>query len=121
MKAGRAVFSDVAGMALAGLFALAAWRLRGGRLFSDRLILWSLIPAALLASAAGQLGWGAAEVGRQPWIVYGLLRTSDAVSRCVPAGHMLASLLLFSLIYALLAGVWLKILLEKLGRGPEEA
>jgi cytochrome d ubiquinol oxidase subunit I len=110
-----------AGMALAGLFVLAAWRNRQGRLHEDRLILWGLVGSVVVASAAGQLGWGAAEVGRQPWIVYGLLRTADAVSRSVPASHMLASMTLFAVVYLLLGAVWLKVLDSKIRRGPDEA
>jgi cytochrome d ubiquinol oxidase subunit I len=109
-----------AGMALAGLFVLAAWRLRGGRLYEDRLLLWGLVGSVVLATAAGELGWCAAEVGRQPWIVYGILRTADGVSKSVPAGHMLASLALFTLVYALLGAVWFRVLDSKIRRGPDE-
>lgn len=56
-----------------------------------------------LPMVAIQLGWMTAEVGRQPWIVYGLLRTRDAVSKVVPASHVLFSIVLFSVIYALLS------------------
>jgi cytochrome d ubiquinol oxidase subunit I len=108
-----------AGMALALLYVLAAWRLRLGRLHEDRLLLWGLVWAVGLAMAAGELGWCAAEVGRQPWIVYGLLRTQDAVSRAVPPAHILASLALFSLVYALLGAVWVRVLDDKIRRGPD--
>ena len=110
-----------AGMALAALFVLAAWRLHQGRLHEDRLLLWALVWSVAPAIAAGEMGWCAAEVGRQPWIVYGLLRTSQAASRAVPAAHILVSLALFALVYALLGALWLRILDEKIRRGPEEA
>ena len=55
--------------------------------------------AVLGPQVANQLGWFTAEVGRQPWIVYGLMRTADAVSPSVTAGQVLASLVLFLLIY----------------------
>ena len=53
-----------------------------------------------LPYVANQLGWVTAEVGRQPWIVYGLLRTSDALSKAVAAGQTLGSIIMFVLIYA---------------------
>jgi len=66
-----------------------------------------------------EVGWIAAEVGRQPWAVYNLLRTSDAVSAVVPAGQILASIVLFSLIYALLFGVWVYLLGRQIVQGPQ--
>jgi cytochrome d ubiquinol oxidase subunit I len=69
---------------------------------------------------ANQAGWFAAEVGRQPWIVYGLLRTSDALSKAVTANQVLASLIMFGLIYALLFVLFLYLLNEKIQHGPEE-
>ena len=80
------------------------WRNRlettaGGR----RAMVWA-IP---LPTIAIQLGWITAEVGRQPWIVYGVMKTKDAVSKTVPAGNILFSIVLFSVVYALLAFFWL--------------
>ncbi|MDD5629362.1 MAG: cytochrome ubiquinol oxidase subunit I, partial [Elusimicrobia bacterium] len=109
-----------AGMALAALFVLAVWRLRQGRLPEDRLLLWGLVWAVGLAAAAGELGWCAAEVGRQPWIVYGLLRTAQAASPAVPPAHVLASGALFALVYALLGAVWLRVLWTEINHGPDE-
>lgn len=110
-----------AGLLLAALFAAAAWRLRGGRLFGDRLLLGALVAGVLPAFAANELGWVAAEVGRQPWIVYGLLRTKDAVSRAVPAPHVAVSIVLFSLVYAGLFAIWVSVLDDKIAHGPDEA
>jgi cytochrome d ubiquinol oxidase subunit I len=109
-----------AGFLLAALFAAAAWRLRGGKLFTDRLLLVALVGGVLAAFAANELGWVAAEVGRQPWIVYGLLRTRDAVSRSVPPGQVAASILMFGAIYALLFSVWVTVLNDKIAHGPDE-
>ena len=67
-----------------------------------------------------QLGWMAAEVGRQPWIVYGMLRTSDALSSVVPAGEVMTSLVMFGLIYMLLFVLFVFLLNEKIQHGPEE-
>jgi cytochrome d ubiquinol oxidase subunit I len=69
---------------------------------------------------ANQLGWLAAEVGRQPWIVYNMLRTSDALSAVVPASEVLTSLVLFGLIYLLLFILFIFLLDEKIKHGPEE-
>jgi cytochrome d ubiquinol oxidase subunit I len=82
-----------------------------------RLALWA-IPAPILAST---LGWMTAEVGRQPWIVYGLLRTKDAVSTTVGAGEIAFSLVFLSLVYAALFAVWIFLLRRRLALGPEEA
>jgi cytochrome d ubiquinol oxidase subunit I len=69
---------------------------------------------------ANQFGWVAAEVGRQPWIVWGELRTSDALSVSVPAEHVLISLVMFGLIYLMLFIVWLYVLDRKIRIGPVE-
>jgi cytochrome d ubiquinol oxidase subunit I len=71
-----------------------------------------------LPQLANQLGWMSAEIGRQPWIVYGLLRTRDAVSKVVSAGETLASLILFALVYALLFGLFIYLLDHKIKEGP---
>lgn len=81
-----------------------------------RIVKWSW-PLPL---AANTLGWMTAEVGRQPWIVYGLLKTQDAVSKTVTAGEIVFSLILFGVIYLLLGGLWLYLLLQKVHHGPEE-
>jgi cytochrome bd ubiquinol oxidase subunit I len=61
--------------------------------------------AIILPYLASELGWVVAEIGRQPWIVYGLLRTEDAVSRNLTPGDVLGSLIAFILIYGALAVV----------------
>lgn len=66
-----------------------------------------LIPAIPLPVAACLFGWTAAEVGRQPWIVYGVLRTADAASITVSAGEILFSMILLCLIYLALLAVWI--------------
>jgi len=82
-----------------------------------RLLVWS-IPLPIVAI---QLGWVAAEVGRQPWIVYGLLRTSDAASRTVGAGEVLFSIILFTLVYLALGALWLFLMVREVKHGPEPA
>jgi cytochrome bd ubiquinol oxidase subunit I len=73
------------------------------------------IPLPYLANTAG---WILTEVGRQPWIVFGLLRTEDAVSPGVPAGTVLFSLLTFTLLYGLLMGADVYLLAKFARRGP---
>jgi len=90
------------GMTLILLAALGALALRGGALFRTRWLLWIFVFSVLLPQIANQLGWFSAELGRQPWIVYGLLRTEDALSKSVSSGQVVFSLVLFSLIYLLL-------------------
>ena len=74
----------------------------------------------ILPQLANQLGWISAEVGRQPWIVYGLLRTKDAVSTVVTSGEVIFSLILFTLIYILLLALFVYVLVKKIKHGPEE-
>ena len=99
----------------AGVFLLAR-----GTLYDNRPFLWTAVLAVPLPFVADHLGWVAAEVGRQPWIVYGLLRTRDAISPAVPAGQILASLILFAGIYLLLFCLWLFLLTRKITTGPED-
>ncbi len=107
------------GMALIGLAAWAAiawWR---GRLEQSRVLLWLLTLSVLGPQIANQAGWWAAEVGRQPWIVYGLLRTSDALSAVVTARQVAASMVMFMVVYLLLFGVFLYLLNDKIQHGPD--
>jgi cytochrome d ubiquinol oxidase subunit I len=82
--------------------------------------LWIFVWVVPLPFIANQLGWVAAEVGRQPWVVYGLLRTRDALSKSVVAGQVLGSIIMFAVIYSLLFVVFLYILNDKIQHGPEE-
>jgi len=82
-----------------------------------KIMLWS-IPLPL---AACQLGWITAEVGRQPWIVYGLLRTSEAYSASVTAEEIMFSIILFGLIYLLLGILYIYILVQEVKHGPQSA
>ena len=93
------------------------WR---GAIFRMRWLLWVFVFAVAGPYIANQFGWVAAEVGRQPWIVYGLLRTSEGLSEAVVAEQVAGSLLMFTLMYVLLLAVWLYVLNEKIQAGPEE-
>ena len=81
-------------------------------------LLWLLVVSVLGPQIANQVGWMTAEVGRQPWIVYGLMRTSEGVSRSVSAGAVVFSLILFTLIYTLLFALFLFLLDSKIKHGP---
>lgn len=108
------------GMALIGLSLLALFLLWRGTLFRSNWLMKTFVLAVLLPQIANQVGWYSAEIGRQPWIVYNLLRTSDALSKAVVANQVLFSLILFTLIYALLLVLFLFLLNEKIKHGPED-
>jgi cytochrome d ubiquinol oxidase subunit I len=106
------------GMALIALSLIAAFHWARGILFQTRWLMWTLVFAVTLPQAANQLGWASAEIGRQPWIVYGLLRTRDGLSPVVGAGETLASLILFSLVYLMLLALFIYLLDHKIKQGP---
>ena len=108
------------GFLFVALTLYALWLRWRGRLFERRWLLWTFVFAVAGPYAANQLGWVAAEVGRQPWTVYGLLRTSESASRSVPAGEVLASIAMFALIYAALFAVFVFVLDSKIKHGPDE-
>jgi cytochrome d ubiquinol oxidase subunit I len=114
-------FRAMVGLGFAFIALTAAgvfWRWRGA-LCEKRWLLWVFVLAVPLPYAANQLGWVAAEVGRQPWVVYGLLRTSDALSKSVVASQVLGSILMFGAIYAMLFALWLFVLRRKIEQGPD--
>jgi cytochrome d ubiquinol oxidase subunit I len=106
------------GMTLIGLTLLASFLWWRGKLFDNKLLLWVFVFAALLPQIANQVGWFAAEMGRQPWVVYGLLRTSEAFSQSVTANQILFSLVLFFIVYALLFVLFVYLLDRKIKLGP---
>jgi cytochrome d ubiquinol oxidase subunit I len=109
------------GMALIGISLLGVFFWWRRTLFDKRWFLKILVVAVVLPELANQLGWMSAEVGRQPWIVYGLLRTRDALSPVVTAGQTLTSLILFTLIYLLLFALFIYLLDHKIKEGPVDA
>jgi cytochrome d ubiquinol oxidase subunit I len=104
-------------IAIAALGFLYFWR---GSLFEKRWLLWLLVLSVLGPQIANQAGWFAAEVGRQPWIVQGLLRTSEGLSAVVQANTVLSAILLFSAVYVLLFAVFAYLLNDKIQRGPDD-
>ena len=91
------------------------------KLFETTWLLKILVPAVLLPQMANQLGWMTAEIGRQPWIVYGLLRTSEGLSKAVKANAVMTSLIMFTLIYMLLFVLYIYLFDSKIKHGPDEA
>jgi cytochrome d ubiquinol oxidase subunit I len=109
-------------MVILGLFfmAMMAWgtlKMWRGRLFDSDRYLKLLVLSVPLPILACEFGWMAAEVGRQPWIVYHLLRTSDAHSQAVSAGEVLFSIILFSVIYLCLGALWVFLMIREAGHG----
>lgn len=101
-----------------GLMGLAAWSLRRGRLYKRRWLLWPLMLAVPFPFIANSFGWMTAELGRQPWLVYGLLRTRDGTSQTISVGNGVFTLLGFMGLYALLSLLCFFIMVRIVGRGP---
>jgi cytochrome bd ubiquinol oxidase subunit I len=97
----------------------ALWCHKRGTLFQKRWLLWIFVFSVIGPFIANELGWVVAEVGRQPWIVYNLLRTVDAGSRSVMASQVMGSIVMFGIIYTLLFAVWIFLLNDKIQKGPE--
>ncbi len=108
------------GMALIALSILGVFFWARGTLFKQKWLMWIFIFSVLLPQIANQVGWITAEVGRQPWIVYGLLRTSEGLSKAVNADQVWFSLILFTLIYIGLFILFIYLLNEKIKHGPED-
>lgn len=109
------------GFFLIGISLLGLILLRKEKIFEMKWLLRFFVIAVLGPQIANQLGWISAEVGRQPWIVYNLLRTSEGLSKVVTANQVLFSLILFTVVYALLFILFLYLLNEKIKHGPEDA
>ncbi len=108
----------ILGMAMIGLTLLSCFLWWRGQLFKYKWLLWLFVFGAILPQIANQVGWFAAEMGRQPWVVYGLLRTSDAFSLNVTENQIYFSLVLFFLVYTLLFVLFVYLLDRKIKNGP---
>jgi len=100
------------------LLGIAAIRLRNGKLFESTPLLWTLgllIPFPFIANTAG---WITVELGRQPWLVYGLIRTSEGASPYVSSGNTMFTLLGFMGIYTVLAILFLFLVYREIADGP---
>jgi cytochrome d ubiquinol oxidase subunit I len=90
-----------------------------GSLFKKRWLMWTFVFSVAGPYLANQAGWVAAEVGRQPWIVYGLLATRDGLSKAVSANQIVGSIIMFGIVYVLLFIVYVFVLNDKIQHGPE--
>lgn len=91
-----------------------------GKLEEKRGVLWLLVFVVLAPQIANQAGWVSAEMGRYPWIVQGLLRISEGLSKTVTSGQVLGSLIMFTFLYLLLFILFIYLLNEKIKHGPTD-
>jgi cytochrome d ubiquinol oxidase subunit I len=94
------------------------WR---GKLYSAHWVLWPILLSFPLPYIANTAGWMTAEIGRQPRLVYGLIRTSEGYSTHVSAGNTLFTLLGFLGMYSVLSILWIVIVYRFISRGPAAA
>jgi cytochrome d ubiquinol oxidase subunit I len=109
------------GTLLIAVMLIAAYALWRRKLFRSRPILWMLMLAFPFPYIATTFGWATAELGRQPWTVYGLQRTAAAISPRVSAGDVTWSTLGFCGLYFALGIVFLYLIMRQIARGPAEA
>jgi cytochrome d ubiquinol oxidase subunit I len=115
----------IVGVAMLALSLLACFFWWRGWLFDlsrplTRWLLVALVLSVLGPQIANQAGWFTAEMGRQPWIVYDMLKISESLSRVVTANQVVASLVLFGLVYALLFVMFIFLLTRKIHHGPDD-
>jgi len=100
------------------LLAIAATAEWSGRLTRSRSLLWALMLAFPFPYIATTAGWMTSELGRQPWIVYGVLRTADGASPTVHAGTALFTLIGFTGLYFVLGLLFLSLIAREIAHGP---
>ena len=122
----NAVFQFYHIMVAIGLFLIAltfyaSFLWFKGKLFETKWLLTIFSYSVLLPQIANQVGWFTAEMGRQPWVVYGQLRTSQAFSQEVSANQIVFSLVLFTLVYSLLLVLFIYSVNKKVKHGPYDS
>jgi cytochrome d ubiquinol oxidase subunit I len=105
-------------MTLLTIISLYLWKKK--KLAKTKWVLWSLVISVGFPQIANQTGWMTAEIGRQPWVVYGLLRTTKGVSPNIVSTQVVLSILMFILIYCLLFFLFIFLLDRKIKHGPIE-
>ena len=100
------------------LMAICAVQLRRGRLLATRPLLWALMLAMPFPYIATTAGWTTAELGRQPWLIYGLMRTAEGTSPRVSAGNALFTLIGFSAVYMVVGILFLSLVGREIAHGP---
>ena len=113
-------FMILIGMTIIALTLFAVFLWIRGTLFDYKWLMVIFSFSVLLPQFGNQLGWFSAEMGRQPWVVYGLLRTSDALSKAVKSNQVIFSLFLFTFIYTILFALFIYLLNKKIQHGFEE-
>ncbi|MGZ3633986.1 MAG: cytochrome ubiquinol oxidase subunit I, partial [Parachlamydiaceae bacterium] len=103
-------------MVISTMIAWYLWAKR--RLFETRWALRLLVVTVFFPQIANQAGWVAAEMGRYPWIVQGLLRISEGLSKSVSANQILGSIIMFGFVYFFLFLLFIYLLNEKIVHGP---
>jgi cytochrome d ubiquinol oxidase subunit I len=103
------------------VMGISSLQLLRGRLYESRGMLWVLMLAAPFPYIATTAGWITAEVGRQPWVIYGLMRTANGVSPRVSSGNALFTLIGFMGMYAVLAILFLFLVYREIEHGSERA
>ncbi|HKN62679.1 MAG TPA: cytochrome ubiquinol oxidase subunit I, partial [Candidatus Acidoferrales bacterium] len=106
------------GTVFIAILVIAAWKLFRGTLYGSKIMLWMLMLALPFPFIANTAGWVTAEVGRQPWLIYGLMRTSAGVSPLVSAGNAWFTLLGFLGMYMILGILFLYLVYREIDRGP---
>ena len=101
------------------ILVISAWLLMRGKLYGSRIMLWTIMLALPFPFIANTAGWITAEVGRQPWIIYGLMRTSAGVSSNVSAGNAWFTLIGFLGMYTILGILFLFLVYREIEAGPE--
>ena len=107
------------GMLAAALASWILWATRRGRAPTSRLLLYAALAMPFLPLFANSFGWIFTEAGRQPWAVFGLMTTAQAVSPTVSAAQVLTSLIAFTLLYGVLAVVEFRLMLTYIQKGAE--
>lgn len=105
-------------MALCTFLALIAYA--KGKLHRAKFLLKALVVSVIFPHIANQTGWMTAEMGRQPWVVYGLLKTAEGLSPNLETEQVLASIIMFIVIYLFLFALFLFLLDHKIKEGPEQ-
>jgi cytochrome d ubiquinol oxidase subunit I len=106
--------------AVATFFALITlWRLRKGELPRGKWFLPAMLSMPFLPILANSFGWIFTETARQPWAVFGLIKTADGVSPTVGAASVLFTMIVFTLLYGILAVIEFKLMIRAIKVGPE--
>jgi cytochrome d ubiquinol oxidase subunit I len=103
------------------VLAIATFKLWRGSLYQSRPLLWLLMMMLPFPYIANTAGWITAEVGRQPWLIYGVMRTPAGVSAQVASGNALFTLIGFLGIYTILSILFLFLVYREIEEGPEHA